>query len=309
MKLYSAILLIAFYFCCSSAVLNSQSHYPPITDQGITSTTHGNNIGKILWANQRIKFDLQDNITYSSEFKIGQPIYGRGYLAKCLYNATVEAGDDNCLNPENEYQLRVLVDGKDMGILNTNFFPSQEWTTFQISLVLSPGDSEDGINLGLTAKWAALVNEMEAGKHIVAIEFWGGKNGCDKKKFAEGTFTLDKTSNAKIKGNSAEVPKAKMNNAKLEKEMISAVKNQGWSNESPIDVVIIETDWRIIRDDFGNITDREINTFVILKDNNGNCRANDISFRQPYSGKSYGATQFYGLGLKSIPVDCTDYSK
>jgi hypothetical protein len=287
----------------------SQSKFPPISDQAVTSTTHSKNTGKILWADQRIKFDMQDNISYSSEFKLGQPIYGRGYLAKCLYNFTIEEGDDNCLNTESLYELILLVDGKQLGVLHTNSFSNQEWTTFQVNLSLSPGDSEDGLNQGVTSKWANFVNSMEPGSHLITIEFWAGKSGCTKKKYAEGSFTLVKSSGTKIKGSSPEVPQAQMNNPKLENEMIEAVKNQGWKNESPIDVVILESDWRIIRDGFNNITDREINTFVILKDKNGNCRANDISFRQPYNGKKFGKTSFYGLGLKSIIVECSNYGK
>jgi hypothetical protein len=143
----------------------------------------------------------------------------------------------------------------------------------------------------------------------VTLELWGGKKGCEMKKYAEGIFTYIKEFDSKIKGAASAVPSPSMNNPKLELEMIQAIKGQGWKNESPIDIVILESEWRINRDLLGNILNREINTFAILKDNNGNCRANDISFQQQYNGKTYGKTEFYGLGLKSIPVACEDYGK
>ena len=97
-----------------------------------------------------------------------------------------------------------------------------------------------------------------------------------------------------------------MSNAALDQEMVAAVKSQGWTNASATKVAIIEPEWRIIRDAFNNITDREINTHSVLKSTkDGGCRANDISFRQPYIGNDkYGKTQFYGMELKSYGVKC-----
>ena len=101
------------------------------------------------------------------------------------------------------------------------------------------------------------------------------------------------------------LPIAKKKDAALESTMIKAIKDRGWENESPIKVVIVEADWRIIRDYLGNILRREINTNVILKKNDGTCRLTDISFTQEFKGgNSYGATEVYGIGMKNIPFDC-----
>ncbi|MCX7735482.1 MAG: hypothetical protein N2319_02100 [Candidatus Kapabacteria bacterium] len=300
-------LLVFFAIIILSSNNISYSKTFPIQDQGITSQTHRNNIGKIVWATKRIKFDSQDNVNFVSEFSQDESIYGRGYLPKCLYNLSIEEGDD-CLNPNNEYELRLKVNGVDKGVLYTNYFPDQDWTTFQITPKLDANDSEDRINKGLPLKWASIVNNLDKGKHHITIEFWAGKPGCERKKYAEGSFVYNKITSKKVTAGES-LPKSAMNNPSLVKEMIEAVKNQGWKNEYPIDVIILESDWRINKNPFGVILNREINTYVILKDNNGNCRANDISFRQPYKGKSYGKTEFYGFGLKSIPVDCSNYGK
>jgi hypothetical protein len=301
--------LVAFFIAISCFSLLAQSNYQPISDQGMTSGTHNKNVGKIVWAKQRVTFAAQDNMSFSNSFTEGDAIYGRGYLKKCLYNLSIDEGDDNCLNPENQYELRLIIDGKEEKLLADYYFPNQDWTTFQISLILSPGDSEDGINQGMTNKWAGIANSLSKGKHDMKIELWGGKKGCTLKKYVEGSFAYTKTSDSKLKGSGPEVPNAEMKNEKLEKEMIQAIQKQGWKNDTPIDIVILEPDWRIIRDGFGNIIAREINTFAIIKKSDGNCHATDISFRQQYKGKNYGITEFYGLGMKNIPVECSEYGK
>jgi hypothetical protein len=280
-----------------------------IADQGITSGLHKKNVGKIVWSDSRIKFDNQDNANLINEFKAGEPIYGRGYLKQSLYNYSLEEGGQNCENTNSDFEFRVTVDGEDKGVLHSHYFGGQDWTTFQITLVLASGDNEDAVNQGVTQKFATLANSLSKGSHKITLELWAGKKNCEKKKYAEGSFTYIKESGEKLKGQGAEIPPVAMTNAKLEQEMIQAIKGQGWKNESPIDIVIIESDWRINRDVFGNILNREINTYAILKDNSGNCRGNDISFQQKYNGKSYGKTEFYGLGTKSIVVDCADYGK
>lgn len=285
--------------------LGSEKH----SDQGITSSVHKKNVEKIIWSGSRIKLDNQENAILKSEFKAGEPIYGRGYLKQSLYNYSTEEKGQNCLNTNSDFEFRMVIDGEDKGVLHSHYFGGQDWTTFQVSLALGSADSEDAINQGVTQKWANLANTLSKGTHQVTLQLWGGKKGCEMKKYSEGTFTYIKETGDKLKGQGAEVPPQAMTNTKLEQEMIQAIKAQGWKNESPIDIVIIESDWRINRDVFGNILNREINTYAILKDNNGNCRANDISFQQQYNGKTYGKTEFYGLGLKSIPVSCSDYGK
>lgn len=308
MKTVLHLHLLTVIFLLVTSNMSSQTVYK-IQNQGITSETHRNNIGKILWAKERIQFKNQDGISYATEFNQGDAIYGRGYLEDCLYNLSIDSGNNDCLNPNNEFELRLLVNGEGFGKLYENYFPDQDWTTFQVTLALSDGDREDRINKGISAKWATVANKLAIGKYDITIEFWGGKPGCELIKYAEGSFVFNKTSGESVSGSGEKVPPHKMLNPKLSKEMIEEVKAEGWKNESPIYVVIIEPDWRIIRDAWGKITAREINTFVILKDNDGNCRANDISFRQFYNGKKYGNTRFYGLGLRSIPVNCTDYQK
>jgi hypothetical protein len=272
-------------------------------DQGMTGKTHSANIGKILWAKERILKDRQDQIKYETVFNSNDSLYGRVFLAKSLERLGVEENGGKCKNPEGAYRLKMFVDGESKGVLNEQRVEEPTWTTFQIGLNLSAGDSGDRQNIGVPEKWKAAVQALPDKSYKVKMEIWGGRKDCEL-KYAEGEFALNKTGGSMV--SMGTLPEAKMVNPALEQEMVSAVKGQGWTNEGPTKVVIIEPEWRLIRDAFNNITDREINTHTILKSTkDGSCRANDISFRQPHLGSNkFGSTQFYGLGLKSYPVQC-----
>ncbi len=273
-------------------------------DQGMTSETHRKNAGKILWAKERIKREIVDQVKYENSFDISDPLYGRVFLEKSLPRLS-EGQGNNCYNNNSNFRLKVYIDGEDKGYINRNYFPGgSTWTTAQINLNLSPGDNPDDVNVGVPDNWSGLVKELKDGTHECKFEFYGGDADNCLKKFADGSFTLNKTGDqvaAKIK----KLPDALKRDASLEASMIKAIKSRGWQNESPIKVVIVEDDWRIIRDLLGNIIRREINTNVVLKNNDGNCRLTDISFTQQHKGNNkYGITEVYGIGTKNIPFEC-----
>jgi len=272
-------------------------------DQGMTSSTHSANVGKIVFAKERIKFDSQDQIKLEKAFNSNDPLYGRIYLPKSLSRLGAEDNGGKCKNAEGVYRIKMFIDGQSKGILNEQRVEAPTWTTIQINLNLSAGDSVDRQNSGVPDKWKAAVQPLADASHQVKLEVWGGPANCEL-KYAEGEFALNKTGGSMA--SLGKLPEAKMTNGALEQEMIAAVKGQGWTSEGPIKVVIIEPEWRMVRDAFGNITDREINTHTVLKStNDGSCRANDISFRQPHTGNNtFGRTQFFGLGLKSYGVKC-----
>ena len=269
----------------------------------MTSQIHRANVGKIVWAKERIKFDAQDQIQLATTFNSNDPIYGRVYLSKSLMRLGAEDNGGKCPNSDGNYRIKAYIDSQSKGILNEQWVDTSTWTTVQINLNLSPGDSVDTQNVDVPNKWSAMLKDLPDGPHQGKIELWGGPKDCEL-NYAEGGFTLNKGGTVKLEA--SKLPEAKMSNPALEQEMIDAAKGRGWTNETPIKVVIIEPEWRIIRDAFNNITDREINTHVALKRvKDGTCRANDISFRQPYQGNDkYGKTQFYGFGLKSYDVSC-----
>ncbi len=272
-------------------------------DQGMTGKTHSANVGKILWSKERIQKDSQDQMKFETSFNANDSLYGRVFLAKSLARLGAEDNGGKCKNSDGAYRVKMVIDGESKGVINEQHVESPTWTTFQIGLNLRAGDTGDRQNIGVPEKWRAAVQALPDKSHKVKMEIWGGPQNCEL-KYAEGEFVLNKAGGSMA--SLGTLPEAKMVNAALEQEMIAAVKGQGWTNEGPTKVVIIEPEWRLIRDVFNNVTDREINTHTLLKSTkDGSCRANDISFRQPHFGNNkFGNTQFYGLGLKSYPVKC-----
>ena len=280
-------------------------------DDGMTSETHKKNVGKILWAKERIKKDMQDRITYETVFDASDPLYGRVFIEKSLTRVS-ESQPIECQD-NIEFYLRIFINGEDKGKFHDGTWTDRRWTTGQISLNLTPGDEVDLVNVEVPEKWAALVKRLPNGNHKIKIEFYGGKgvygsggSSYEKcpKKLAEGSFTLNK-SGEMTSGKLKMLPVAKKKDAALEAEMVKAIKSRGWQNETPIKVIIVESDWRIVRNAFGVILRKEINTNVILKKTDGTCRLTDISFERPYQGNNkYGATIVYGVGMKNLPFDC-----
>jgi hypothetical protein len=270
--------------------------------QGFTGETHKKNVGKILWAKERIKMDVQDKVKYETAFNTSDPIYGRVFLNNTLLLLSKESQKPNCENSEGRYLLKLFIDKQDKGFVYEQNFEGN-WTTGQITPNLAPGDEPDRINQKFPAIWMKIANELPAGQHDARIEFWAGKPGCEV-KYAEGSFTLKKEAGEKAGGGA--IPQAVKKDPALEAEMIDAIKARGWKNEAPVKVIIVEADWRIIRDAFNNIVKREINTNTILKRNDGSCRLTDLSFDQKYQGgDKYGPTTLFGIGTKNIEVDCS----
>jgi len=273
-------------------------------DQGITGETHRKNMGKIVWSKQRIQKDAQDQTPLTNRFQHGDPIYGRAFFPKSIVTLGKEK---NCPNPQAEFRIKAFVDGVDKGWLLRHYLESSTWTTVQVTLNLVPGDEKDRMNIGLPEKWAELVGAMAAGTHKVRVEWYGqvGDDACGL-KLAEGEFAFEKTDKpVQTAAAGQKLPPALMRNAALEASMIQAVKDRGWKNEAPVKVVIVERDWRLIRNLLGTITHREINTHVALKKHaDGSYRGTDISFRQAArSGGKWSPTEVYGIGLKNYPVD------
>jgi len=91
-------------------------------DQGMTSETHRKNVGKILWAKERIKKDIVDQVKFETNFDISDPLYGRVFLEKSLPRLS-EGQGSNCYNNNSNFRLKVYADGIDKGFINQNYFP------------------------------------------------------------------------------------------------------------------------------------------------------------------------------------------
>jgi hypothetical protein len=120
MKLRFSFACICFTFFFAGMVIAQ--------DQGITSQTHHANVGKIVWAKERIKFDVQDRIQLATAFSSKDPIYGRVYLSKSLQRLDAEENGGKCPNRASNYWIKGFTDGQSKGILNDKRVDSAAWT-------------------------------------------------------------------------------------------------------------------------------------------------------------------------------------
>lgn len=99
-------------------------------------------------------------------------------------------------------------------------------------------------------------------------------------------------------------PASKMNNAALLAACVKAARAM-YPKEDASAVSIIESEWMIDRDNFGNILRRRVSAWVNIKDpETGKRVARNYGFAQPYQGGGkYGSTIFYGVGtLKGFDI-------
>jgi hypothetical protein len=90
----------------------------------MTDKTHSANVGKIVWAKERILLDGQDRIKPATAFNSDDPLYGRVFLSKTLARLDAEDNGGKCKNSAGNYRLKVFIDGQSTGIINEQRTPS-----------------------------------------------------------------------------------------------------------------------------------------------------------------------------------------
>ncbi|MBX3044075.1 MAG: hypothetical protein KIT33_04630 [Candidatus Kapabacteria bacterium] len=104
---------------------------------------------------------------------------------------------------------------------------------------------------------------------------------------------------------SAEFPKASKSDAKLEKQMIEALKKSNdWAkgrfeNGEVIKIVIVDPDWHIRRHQIsGAILHRYIRAAIGLKFKDGSCAYYQVTYQEDYIGNKFQALKYDGAGDK-----------
>lgn len=107
----------------------------------------------------------------------------------------------------------------------------------------------------------------------------------------------------------AKMPPAKMNDKKLEKEMIQLIQSsETFKTRIKSKIVklnIIDSDWYIRRNEItGAILHRYIRAAIAVKDNSGTCSVWDlVTFQQDYIGNKFQKTKFDGVG-DNFKINC-----
>jgi hypothetical protein len=172
-------------------------------------------------------------------------------------------------------------------------------------------------------KYAKAIANLEAGERTIII-----KININYQFVAEGQFkikgdnysfykSLSKELNGAVdilKMKDAVMPKAAMNDKKLESEMIAALKNSQTYKErikgDVIRLVIIDPDWMIRRNEFtGVILHRYIRATAAVKNEDGTCTVWQlITFQQDYVSNKFQKTKFDGVG-DPYKIPCENVNK
>lgn len=151
-----------------------------------------------------------------------------------------------------------------------------------------------------------MLSKLSSGKHTIKLTLYKYKD------LAVGEFSMDGDDYKKYdklykklaEGDTGRMtmPKAKMTDPKLEKEMIAALKASQVKEAKEgkiLKVVIIDSDWFLERHKIsGRILFRYIRAIVGLKDKDGACWKWKFVFRQDFIGNKFQKTKLHGIHEK-----------
>jgi hypothetical protein len=261
-----------------------------------TSDFHKEHVNQIVWSNQPLVIGKEKEMAASikNTFKSGEAIFGTVYLsnnAKQLMEGNdqlhiiikidggtaVWGGDlSNYILPlslqdKSYVQFALLPDAKWMAANYAPYVTRENWTySYFFDDLAKSGDISHTISF-----------EMDFPTSIV--------------KNIKSSVTLDlNAGSADIKAQSAklhdqlmasrQLPKAGMNNASIEQQMVAAANNEGW-NDKFLKAIITSSSWNIEKNSLtGVILYRYLGAVCTIKSPDGKCYYQEFTFRQDYSG-------------------------
>jgi len=261
-----------------------------------TSDFHKEHVNQIVWSNQPLVIGKEKEMAASikTAFKSGEAIFGTVYLsnnAKQLMEGNdqlhiiirldggtaVWGGDlSNYILPlslqdKSYVQFALLPDAKWMAANYAPYVTRENWTySYFFDDLAKSGDISHTISF-----------EMDFPTSIV--------------KNIKSSVTLDlNAGSAEIKAQSAklhdqlmasrQLPKAGMNNASIEQQMVAAANNEGW-NDKFLKAIITSSSWNIEKNSLtGVILYRYLGAVCTIKSPDGKCYYQEFTFRQDYAG-------------------------
>ncbi|MBI5470754.1 MAG: hypothetical protein HY961_00270 [Ignavibacteriae bacterium] len=283
--------------------------------------------GKIIFSNQLI--DPAKPEKTLQEFKAGDPIYAMAFVPKSfaaiIKNETAKKTSVEIFlyvikPPLYSYQQP----SENQLVFSTLWISGKAMQNTKLPLDIVPQASsmtaygtsdltytKFGQQFDGPVKFAEALSGLERGKHTIMV-----KLNCNYESVAEGQFTIEGTdfsvyknlsdklnaAAAGIQTQSATVPKPAMTDAKLEAEMLDALKSsQTFKTRmqgAVLKLVITDPDWSIRRHEIsGAILHRYIRAAVAVKEGGGTCRVWPlVTFQQDYVGNRFQKAKFDGVG-------------
>jgi hypothetical protein len=272
-------------------------------DQGMTSPTHSDNVGKIVFSSEEIKFKNEDAGKLKTVFKLGDPIYGRMYFQQSLANTPLfhtqggEAYRDS--HRDGSWKLLLSVDGENQGIRFGNFAQGKvdekaekEWTTWQINL--APDQAKLG-EKNIVDAWIKVAARLKPGKHTIKLSFQATLGQYESKPMAVGSFDIVVAEGASFAAGA--FPASTYQGAdltSLKERMKNALVGPVAKSASEVIDVAVTSDWN-----HGRYTDtlveyRKIQGTVLWADSDGDGvnRYTTYSFIQDKQGSGWSGLRF-----------------
>jgi hypothetical protein len=295
--------------------------------------------GEVIFSKKLI--DPKNPTNLVSDFQSGDHIYAVAYFPKSIIGLgrdeeakkmNVEIFLYELQPPKYSYQqpqemqmesntLRVSGDALQNKFLMVDIAPNKEEITAygQKDLIYD----KFGKEFYGPVKYAKAIANLEAGERTIIV-----KINIDYQFVAQGQFkikgedfsfykSLSKELNEAVdilKMKDAIMPKAAMNDKKLEAEMIAALKNSQTYKDrikgEVIRLVIIDPDWMIRRNEYtGVILHRYIRATAAVKNDDGTCTIWQlITFQQDYVSNKFQKTKFDGVG-DPYKIPCENVNK
>ena len=275
-----------------------------LADQGMTSQSHADNVGKIVFSSSEIKFRNEDPSKFITTFKLGDPIYGRMYFPQNMLNTPLYHSQGNDVLPaggyrEGEWEIRLYVDGQSQNVKFNNFAmgkvsekAEREWTTWQVNL--APDDPKFREN-NIVDPWIKIAARLKPGTHEIKLEFRAVQGQYYSKPMAVGSFQMVVDEGADFAA--GVFPKDTYTGsdlASLKESMKYALVGPVAKSASEITDVSVTSDWR-----HGRYTDtlveyRKIQGTVLWADTDGDgvSRYTTYSFIQTKQGNGWSNLKF-----------------
>lgn len=261
-----------------------------------TSEFHKENVNKIVWSTQPLEIGKEKEMSglIKTSFKTGDAIFGTLYLGNTVKllmsgneklriiiridgGTAVWGGDLSYIivplnSQEKSYlQFALLPDAKWMAANYAPYLAKENWTySYFFDDLVRSGDISHTISCELEFP-TTIVNGL---KSSITLDLNGG--------------TADiKAQSAKLHKElmaSRTLPKAGMNNASIEQQMVNAINNEGW-NDKFQKAIITSSSWTIEKNSLtGVIVYRYLAAVCTTKSSDGKCYYQEFTFRQDYAG-------------------------
>lgn len=261
-------------------------------DDGMTTAIHKNNVGKIVFSNEKMTKTFDDASKVKTSFSnFSGGIYSRMYLKESMRNLFAEYGNGKDIS-ESHYRLYFYVDGASEYSCYEDSKLSQDETHKMTNwmIVFAPLNKEDyEYDAGCVNRFAYVMSELKAGKHKIKVVAKSFVDNDNEVELASGEFEIniaDADRDAFVKKYGAQLPEKGL--LATDTKLAAEIKKLA---PSAIDVRCPNV-WEDRKDAWGTITHRTTIVAYSYKDKNGRGKQDTFMVRQVKFANGWGETTF-----------------